>query len=79
MNETNQKSILLVEDEVLIALMTIQQLEKRGYHLLHAQGGEIAIELIEQNLRKIDLILMDIDLGELKDGTEIAEEISMRS
>ena len=75
MNEVKDKTILLVEDEIFIAIMEIQQLEKIGYHLIHADGGLRAIEILQEVQGKIDLILMDIDLGEEKDGTQIAAEI----
>ena len=75
MNEVTDKTILLVEDEIFIATMEIQQLEKIGYHLIHADGGLRAIEILKELQGKIGLILMDIDLGEEKDGTEIAAEI----
>jgi PAS domain S-box-containing protein len=68
-------TILLVEDEALIALSEKRQLEAVGYCVLHALSGERAIEIVRTEARKIDLILMDIDLGKGMDGTRAAEEI----
>ncbi len=70
-----QKTILLVEDEVLIALMETQQLESEGYHVIHALSGEEAIERLCVQKEAAGLVLMDIDLGEGMDGTETAREI----
>lgn len=68
------KSILLVEDELLIATVEKKALEKLGYTVLIAASGESAIELFAAN-PAIDLVLMDIDLGEGLDGTQAAERI----
>ncbi|RKX80687.1 MAG: histidine kinase, partial [Spirochaetes bacterium] len=67
----DNKSILLVEDEVLIALGKQQELEKYGYIVQHTNTGEKAVVIIKEN-KEIDLILMDIDLGKGIDGTEAA-------
>lgn len=73
MNE-KQKTLLLVEDEVIIALMETEQLKRYGYNVVSASSGEKAIELFKKN-DAIDLILMDINLGKGIDGTEAAEII----
>ena len=68
------KTILLVEDEVIIALAKKNILEKNNYEVKIAHTGEIAIEIFEQQ-NSIDLILMDIDLGNGIDGIQTAEII----
>ncbi|MFC1670361.1 PAS domain S-box protein [Spirochaetota bacterium] len=70
----NQKTILLVEDEVIIALAEKKTLEKYGYKVFSVSTGEKAVETVEKK-SDIDLILMDIDLGKGMDGTEAAEII----
>ncbi len=69
------KTILLVEDEAIIAMMETNDLKKEGYTVLQAFNGPEAIEKARANIGKIDLILMDIDLGQGMDGTEAALEI----
>ncbi len=69
-----EKSILLVDDEFLIAMHEKAQLEKYGYGVIVASTGEEAIEGAETHA-EIDLILMDIDLGKGMDGTQAAERI----
>ncbi len=61
-------TILLVEDEILVAAIESQLLRKYNYTVILAVSGTQAIELVE-NTPEIDLILMDIDLGEGMDGT----------
>ena len=66
-----EKTLLLVEDEVLIALSQKKSLEKYGYHVLTAASGREAIDYTRSH--PINLILMDIDLGKGEmDGTEAA-------
>ncbi|MBK6606627.1 MAG: PAS domain S-box protein [Leptospiraceae bacterium] len=69
------KTILLVEDEVIIALMETKQLEKEGYKVIHVEDGNQAIDMVNEKRDQIDLILMDIDLGNGIDGTQAAKEI----
>lgn len=66
--------LLLVEDEAIIALTERVLLEKNGYQVETVQSGEAAIAAVARDPR-IDLILMDIDLGNGIDGTEAAEAI----
>ncbi len=71
----NQKSLLLVEDEAIIALAERQLLERAGYCVTIATSGEKALAAVRNPETPIDLILMDIDLGSGTDGTETALEI----
>ncbi len=69
-----KKRILLVEDEAVIALAQKKTLENHGYAVITAPSGEKAISLAETGT-DIDLILMDINLGDGIDGTEAAARI----
>jgi len=75
MSTENKKTILLVEDEVITAMLEKQQLEKYGYTVHHITTGEKAVSTITEDNFQIDLILMDIDLGPGIDGTRAAEQI----
>ena len=75
MNESEKKTILIVEDEAIIAMMERNQLESENYQVLHATTGEKAVELVCGRKEPVDLILMDIDLGKGMDGTETARII----
>lgn len=70
------KTILLVEDEPVTTLREQKLLKKEGYRVRIAKTGEEAVESA-QTCPDIDLILMDIDLGEGIDGTEAARQILM--
>lgn len=70
----NRRTILLVEDEGIIALGQRHILERNGFTVIIVYNGEDAVETARTN-RAVDLILMDIDLGAGIDGTEAARRI----
>jgi PAS domain S-box-containing protein len=68
------KTLLLVEDERIIAMNECTILEKHGFAVLSVDTGELAVATVRKN-PEIDLVLMDIDLGRGMDGTQAAREI----
>jgi PAS domain S-box-containing protein len=68
------KKILLVEDEILIALAEAEMLKANGFDVSLAGSGEEAVRISTEG-QHIDLILMDIDLGKGMDGTQAASKI----
>ncbi|MDC7227967.1 MAG: PocR ligand-binding domain-containing protein [Spirochaetales bacterium] len=66
-----KKTILLVEDDSIISLEESMLLERSGYRVVSASNGEEAVEIFSDDVA-IDLILMDINLGEGMDGFEAA-------
>ncbi|MBN2050772.1 MAG: PAS domain-containing protein [Spirochaetales bacterium] len=75
MLKNERKTILLVEDEALVALSEESTLQDGGFDVITVNSGEKAVEAAGKNT-SIDLVLMDIDLGKGKmDGTEAAEKI----
>jgi PAS domain S-box-containing protein len=75
--EGDNKTLLLVEDDVITAIAEQKALNKYGYQVVTAVSGEKAVEMIDSN-PDISLILMDIDLGAGIDGTETAARILRR-
>ncbi|MDY7028920.1 MAG: PAS domain S-box protein, partial [Spirochaetota bacterium] len=73
----HKKTILLVEDEALIAAAEAQMLRQWGYEVVTVLDGPAAIETAVSN--DIDMVLMDINLGPgAMDGTEAASRILER-
>lgn len=68
------RTVLLVEDEALIALNQRMVLESNGLEVRVAHSAKQAISIATEN-DTIDLVLMDIDLGDGMDGTEAAARI----
>lgn len=69
------KKILLVEDEVINALIVKQELENFGYSVDFVTKGEEAVQQVLNSNKSYDAVLMDIDLGTGIDGTQAAEQI----
>jgi PAS domain S-box-containing protein len=72
---SENRTLLLVEDEALIAEDEAKQLTDEGYRVIIASSGEKAIDIVRTRGERIDLILMDINLGKGLDGAETAREI----
>jgi len=75
MSSSDQQTILLVEDEALIAMDTRKTLEKYGYRVRVVYSGEEAVKSVDSAPQQIDMVLMDIDLGTGMDGAEAAQHI----
>lgn len=74
MDTKRNKKILFVEDEVISTMAGSSLLRKNGYDVITAGSGERAVETVLNN-NDIDLVLMDIDLGEGISGARAAEMI----
>jgi PAS domain S-box-containing protein len=70
----DMKTILLVEDEAILALAEAASIRDSGYAVIVADSGENAVALALDDAA-ISLVLMDIDLGRGIDGTEAARRI----
>jgi len=72
------QTILVVEDEGLIAMHLTELLEKAGYRVTDpVYSGEMALRALEMSPEP-DLILMDIGLAGSLDGIETARKIRQR-
>jgi len=73
----SSESILIVEDEGLIALHLAEFLEQAGYHIAGTPfSGEACVQMVRHS--PPDLILMDIALAGPMDGVEAARQIRHR-
>ncbi|KZE51666.1 response regulator transcription factor [Brevibacillus parabrevis] len=70
------KSILLVEDELVISRVLKAYLQKEGYQVWQADDGIAAIRLFDE--KKPDLVLLDVMLPE-RSGWEILQYIREKS
>ncbi len=70
----NRKTILLVEDEAIVALAQANTIEGFGYRVVRSGNGEDAVQQAVAD-PGISLILMDIDLGAGISGPEAAQRI----
>ncbi len=72
--DVSAASILLVEDEAIIALAQQKNLLQAGYRVQTVYTGEAAVDAVKQQ-PDIELILMDVDLGRGIDGIEATRQI----
>lgn len=62
-------SILIVEDEYILAMLLEKQLSRKGYVISgKAASGEEAVEMVKE--KRPDLVLMDIKLNGEMDGID---------
>ncbi len=71
MTQGDGKTILLVEDKVLLLMMTTDLLIEYGYNVIPAKSGDEALALLEEGVA-FDLLLTDITMPGRVDGLELA-------
>lgn len=70
---TGAGTILLVEDEDAVRSFAARALTSRGYNVLEAANGELALEYIEDDGDQIDLIVTDVVMPAM-DGPTMAKK-----
>ena len=70
-----QPRVLVVDDETPIRTMERRILEKNGYQILEAPGGEEAITML-QNGQQLDLLIADLDMPVVP-GEEMVRRIRL--
>ncbi|MGB3508689.1 MAG: response regulator transcription factor [Microcoleaceae cyanobacterium] len=71
-NATDQKRLMLVDDDPNLILLVKDYLEFRGYKVMTAENGRQALELLEQEIP--DLIICDVMMPEM-DGYTLVQHI----
>lgn len=64
--------ILLVEDELTLAMLVQENLERKGYEVIYAQNGELALKQFFAN--QPDLIILDVMMPKVN-GFQVANTI----
>lgn len=64
--------LLYVEDEILIQQLLVTALEEAGFHLLVADSGAHAHELLATKHTLLHEMITDINLGKGPDGWDVA-------
>ena len=62
------ETLLLVDDEEVIIEVGTQLLEKIGYDVLVARCGEEAIDVYSENIDRIDMVILDLIMPDMKGG-----------
>jgi two-component system, cell cycle sensor histidine kinase and response regulator CckA len=71
---TGQGTVLLVEDEEAVRAFAARALSSRGYRVIEAGTGAVALELLRQHKDEIDLVVSDVVMPEM-DGPTLLREM----
>jgi two-component system cell cycle sensor histidine kinase/response regulator CckA len=74
---TGVGTILLVEDEDPVRMFAARALKNKGYRVLEAAGGALALELLEKHGQPIDLVITDVIMPQM-DGPTLAAKVRER-
>jgi len=72
--EGKGETILLVDDEDVVRIVSSEVLENHGYQVIQAGDGKGAMNAFEAHLFEIDLIILDIVMPKMN-GDEVARNI----
>jgi CheY-like chemotaxis protein len=65
-------TILLVDDDALIAMSTAAMLEDLGHEVIEADSGESALEMLRRHHGTVDLMITDYSMPKMT-GAQLAE------
>lgn len=71
---TGQGTVLLVEDEEAVRAFAARALTSRGYRVIEAGTGAVALELMRRHVDEIDLVVSDVVMPEM-DGPTLLREL----
>ena len=71
MSSANTPTILVVEDDAIVRMLVVDVLEELDFMVLEADGGEQALETLNDVNQRIDLMMTDFGLP-VMDGRELA-------
>jgi two-component system cell cycle sensor histidine kinase/response regulator CckA len=71
---TGHERILLVDDEESVRAFSARALRATGYEVFEADGGEEALEILEDEDFKIDLMISDVAMPEM-DGPTLLKHV----
>ena len=70
--------MLLVEDELQLRELLVHVLSDKGYNVISAANGPEALQKASEHSGKIDLLVTDVIMPEMR-GQDLAEELVKRS
>jgi DNA-binding response OmpR family regulator len=66
--------VLLVEDELLVAMVAVEALDELGFEVIEAASAGTALQLAEANKHRIDVALVDLGLPDFP-GEQLVSEL----
>jgi DNA-binding response OmpR family regulator len=70
----NDRCVLLVEDEALVAMVAVDALNELGFEVIEAASAAVALQLAATNKDRIGVALVDLGLPDLP-GEELVGEL----
>lgn len=70
-------TVLLVEDQDQLRALARRILERHGFHVLPAAGGEDALTTLEQHDKEVNILLSDVVMPGV-DGIQLAQKVRSR-
>lgn len=67
------KTVLVVEDEVLIRWVVAEHLRDCGYRVIEAGSGDEAVEMLRRTALTIDVVFSDVQMPGSVDGFALAQ------
>ena len=74
---TGAGTILLVEDEDAVRVFSCRALRNKGYNVLEARSGEEAVEVLNKEGDKVDLIVSDVVMPQM-DGPTLYKHVRLK-
>jgi DNA-binding NtrC family response regulator len=65
---TGSETVLFVDDEEMILSVGQAMLKKMGYHVIIANGGRQALDIVKRSADEIDLVILDLIMPDLNGG-----------
>jgi len=69
----NIKTILVLDDDVLVRMPVVQFLRDCGYHVVEATSTDEAIAILQNTNTPVDVVLSEIDIPGSMDGFGFAQ------
>ena len=74
MNNADDSTVLVVEDESFVRMIAADMLEESGFRVLEAPDASVALELLKQH--QIAVVFTDINMPGPIDGLELARIVT---
>ena len=71
---SDSQTIMVAEDQMINMKIVMQLLQRKGYKILPAQNGKIAVDLYKEHTNEISLVLMDVQMPVMS-GVDATMEI----
>jgi CheY-like chemotaxis protein len=72
------KTVLVVEDEILVRWIIAEDLRACGYRVIEAGSGDEAVDILRRTGLTIDVVFSDVQMPGAMDGLALARWIQQR-